>query len=103
MIGGLGGFVLPIAFGVLNDLTGIWTSCFMLLFLLVGVALIWMHLAIRRMEHRAAERELGQLPELPEMQEIHGPGQVGALGPTGSAGRVPHDVPDGVPAQSLSQ
>jgi NNP family nitrate/nitrite transporter-like MFS transporter len=34
MIGGLGGFVLPIAFGVLNDLTGIWTSCFMLLFLI---------------------------------------------------------------------
>ena len=39
MIGGLGGFVLPIAFGALNDLTGLWTSCFMLLFLLVaGVA-----------------------------------------------------------------
>ena len=33
MIGGLGGFVLPIAFGALNDLTGLWTSCFMLLFL----------------------------------------------------------------------
>ena len=36
MIGGLGGFVLPIAFGALNDLTGIWTSCFMLLFVLVA-------------------------------------------------------------------
>ena len=35
MIGGLGGFVLPIAFGALIDLTGIWTSCFMLLFVLV--------------------------------------------------------------------
>ena len=32
MIGGLGGFVLPIAFGALVDLTGLWTSCFMLLF-----------------------------------------------------------------------
>ena len=32
MIGGLGGFVLPIAFGALNDLTGVWSSCFMLLF-----------------------------------------------------------------------
>ncbi len=39
MIGGLGGFVLPIAFGALNDLTGIWTSCFMLLFVLVSGAL----------------------------------------------------------------
>ena len=39
MIGGLGGFVLPIAFGALNDLTGLWTSCFMLLFVLVSGAL----------------------------------------------------------------
>ena len=50
MIGGLGGFVLPIAFGALVDLTGLWTSCFMLLFLLVGGALVWMHVAIRQME-----------------------------------------------------
>src|SRR5690606_26553507 len=28
MIGGLGGFTLPIVFGALLDLTGIWTSCF---------------------------------------------------------------------------
>ena len=35
MIGGLGGFVLPIAFGALNDLTGLWSSCFMLLFAIV--------------------------------------------------------------------
>ena len=53
MIGGLGGFVLPIAFGALNDLTGLWTSCFMLLFLLVGVALLWMHVSIRQMERRS--------------------------------------------------
>ncbi|MCB1379586.1 MAG: MFS transporter, partial [Alphaproteobacteria bacterium] len=80
MIGGLGGFVLPIAFGLLNDFTGVWTSCFMLLFLLVGIALIWMHVAIRRMERGATERELRRLPELPEMQEVHGPKQVGVLG-----------------------
>jgi NNP family nitrate/nitrite transporter-like MFS transporter len=52
MIGGLGGFVLPIAFGVLNDLTGLWTSCFMLLFVIVTGSLLWMHLAIRKMERR---------------------------------------------------
>ncbi len=40
MIGGLGGFVLPIAFGALNDLTGVWSSCFMLLFVIVG-GLCW--------------------------------------------------------------
>jgi NNP family nitrate/nitrite transporter-like MFS transporter len=50
MIGGLGGFVLPIAFGFLNDVTGLWTSCFMLMFVVVMASLIWMHIAVRRME-----------------------------------------------------
>ena len=79
MIGGLGGFVLPIAFGALNDLTGLWTSCFMLLFLLVGVALLWMHVSIRQMERAVAGAELAKLPQLPEMQEIHTPERIGAL------------------------
>lgn len=48
MIGGLGGFVLPIAFGALNDLTGIWSSCFMLLLAVVAACFLWMHLAILR-------------------------------------------------------
>ncbi|WP_267224434.1 MFS transporter [Dyella silvae] len=52
MIGGLGGFILPITFGVLNDWIGIWTSCFMLLFFVVAISLVWMHVAIRRMEHQ---------------------------------------------------
>ena len=79
MIGGLGGFVLPIAFGVLNDLTGIWTSCFMLLFLVAGVSLLWMHLAIQRMEREALEPGLRKLPQFPEMQPIHEEKHVGAL------------------------
>ncbi|TIU68947.1 MAG: MFS transporter, partial [Mesorhizobium sp.] len=41
---------LPIAFGALNDLTGVWSSCFMLLFVIVVGCLAWMHLSIRRME-----------------------------------------------------
>jgi NNP family nitrate/nitrite transporter-like MFS transporter len=79
MIGGLGGFVLPIAFGVLNDLTGIWTSCFMLLFLIAAGSLIWMHLAIQRMEREALEPGLRKLPQFPEMQPIHEEKHVGAL------------------------
>jgi NNP family nitrate/nitrite transporter-like MFS transporter len=79
MIGGLGGFVLPIAFGALLDLTGLYTSCFMLLFALVSGALIWMHMAIRQMEREVAEPELRKLPQLPEMQPIHEPKHVGAL------------------------
>jgi NNP family nitrate/nitrite transporter-like MFS transporter len=50
MFGGLGGFVLPIAFGLLKDATGLWQSCFMLLLAVVAAALVWMHLSIRRME-----------------------------------------------------
>ncbi|WP_347265663.1 MFS transporter [Paracoccus sp. (in: a-proteobacteria)] len=75
MIGGLGGFFLPLVFGVVLDVTGIYTSCFMLLFLLVGVALGWMHLSIRVMERRAIGRALDTLPDLPEMAEIHQPGK----------------------------
>ncbi|MFA5901781.1 MAG: nitrate/nitrite transporter [Hyphomicrobium sp.] len=52
MIGGLGGFVLPIAFGALNQLTGLWSSCFMLLFAIVAVGLVWMDVSVRRMQQR---------------------------------------------------
>jgi NNP family nitrate/nitrite transporter-like MFS transporter len=79
MIGGLGGFVLPIAFGALNDLTGIWTSCFMLLFLIAGVSLVWMHIAIQRMERAALATGLRKLPEFPEMEPIHEEKHHGAL------------------------
>ena len=84
MIGGLGGFVLPIAFGAMNDLTGVWTSCFMLLFILVGIALVWMHFAILRMEKRVAAEQLASLPQLPELAHVHGPEHEGALGPGGA-------------------
>jgi NNP family nitrate/nitrite transporter-like MFS transporter len=71
MIGGLGGFVLPIAFGFMNDVVGVWTSCFMLLFVLVSIALVWMHFAIRRMERRKfpqIDRET-DLPEIINAQQ----------------------------------
>ena len=73
MIGGLGGFILPIAFGALLELTGIYTSCFALLFVIVAVSLAWMHLSIRAMERAAHGEALDKLPALPEMQEIHHP------------------------------
>ena len=86
MIGGLGGFVLPIAFGALNDLTGIWTSCFMLLFLIAGGSLVWMHFAIQRMERGALATGLRKLPEFPEMEPIHEEKHVGAHGPARAGG-----------------
>ncbi len=60
LIGGLGGFFLPICFGIMNDLIGVWTSCFMLLTILIGIALVWMHVSIAQMNRR-------------DMPELHGP------------------------------
>ncbi|MDN5788009.1 MFS transporter [Pseudorhodobacter sp.] len=68
MIGGLGGFALPILFGAVLDLTGVFTTAFALLFLVAGVSLGWMHMAIRHMERTAGAVALDQLPQLPEMQ-----------------------------------
>ena len=43
LAGGLGGFVLPIMFGALLDLTGIRSSAFMLMYGVVWVSLIWIY------------------------------------------------------------
>jgi NNP family nitrate/nitrite transporter-like MFS transporter len=43
LVGGLGGFVLPIMFGALVDLTGVNSSVFMLLWGITLVSLIWMY------------------------------------------------------------
>ncbi len=64
LAGGLGGFVLPILFGALVDLTGVRSSAFMLLYGVVWVSLIWMYLS-----------EVRKTPVM---------GQ-GSSGPTGSA------------------
>lgn len=67
MIGGLGGFLLPLTFGMLNDLTGIWSSCFMLLFVLMATALTWMHFSIVRMERRVVPELAKISKDLPEL------------------------------------
>lgn len=43
LMGGLGGFIFPIIFGLFLDLTGINSSIFMLLFLVTCWSLIWMY------------------------------------------------------------
>ena len=43
LAGGMGGFVLPIMFGALQDFTGIRSSAFMLMYGIVWVSLIWMY------------------------------------------------------------
>ncbi|MCK9538238.1 MFS transporter [Dokdonella sp.] len=66
MVGGLGGFVLPIAFGAMNDLVGIWSSCFMLLFVIALTSLLWMHFAILRI-NRQRHPEIKSETDLPEI------------------------------------
>ena len=47
LAGGLGGFILPIMFGAIVDLTGVRSSSFMLLYGTVYVSLIWMHFSFK--------------------------------------------------------
>jgi NNP family nitrate/nitrite transporter-like MFS transporter len=66
MIGGLGGFLLPLTFGMLNDIVGIWQGIFMMLFVIVIGSLAWMHYSIRRAERVewAGQKVVGDLPEM---------------------------------------
>jgi NNP family nitrate/nitrite transporter-like MFS transporter len=50
VIGGLGGFFCPIIFGYLLESTGLWTSCWMFMWVISVVCLFWMHNVIQRME-----------------------------------------------------
>ena len=51
LAGGLGGFILPIIFGALLDLTGVRSTAFMLMYGVVWVSLIWMYWTeVRRSE-----------------------------------------------------
>jgi NNP family nitrate/nitrite transporter-like MFS transporter len=52
LIGALGGFVLLIMFGLASDLTGISTSCFMLLYGVLAGCMILMFYAIKRDQFR---------------------------------------------------
>ncbi|RCS59415.1 MFS transporter [Parvibium lacunae] len=51
LAGGLGGFVLPILFGVLVDLTGVRSSCFMLMYGVTWVSLILMYFTEVKGQH----------------------------------------------------
>ncbi|GAB4470929.1 MAG: nitrate/nitrite transporter [Burkholderiaceae bacterium] len=51
LAGGIGGFLLPIMFGALLDLTGVRSTAFMLMYGVVWVSLIWMYWTeVRRTE-----------------------------------------------------
>jgi NNP family nitrate/nitrite transporter-like MFS transporter len=59
LAGGMGGFLLPIMFGALVDLTGIRSSSFMLMFGIVWVSLMWMYWTeVRTLDKSAKKRKV---------------------------------------------
>ncbi|MBR7781669.1 MFS transporter [Undibacterium luofuense] len=60
LAGGLGGFILPIIFGAALDLTGVRSSCFMLLYGTVCVSLVGMHYQFRRESMLSAQAALAK-------------------------------------------
>lgn len=54
VLGGLGGFLLPILFGYLLALSGLWTTCWLLLLGLSLVCLVWMYRVVQRIMAQAA-------------------------------------------------
>ncbi len=61
VIGGLGGFVCPIVFGYLLEGTGLWTSCWMFMFALSLVCLIWMHWTIQSMMRHKHPKDMKKI------------------------------------------
>lgn len=52
VIGGLGGFVCPIIFGYLLEGTGLWTSCWMFMFFLSAICLLWMYNVVQKLNKK---------------------------------------------------
>jgi NNP family nitrate/nitrite transporter-like MFS transporter len=62
LAGGLGGFILPIMFGAIVDLSGIRSSSFMLLYGTVCVSLVWMHFSFKPERKRPAATDPKGVP-----------------------------------------
>jgi NNP family nitrate/nitrite transporter-like MFS transporter len=54
VLGGLGGFFCPIIFGYLLKGTGLWTSCWLFMFIISVVCLVWMHSVITKINKRVS-------------------------------------------------
>lgn len=63
VLGGLGGFFCPIVFGYLLEGTGLWTSCWMFMFALSLVCLIWMHVVAAKMMKRKHPIDMQKIEE----------------------------------------
>ncbi len=63
VLGGLGGFVGPIVFGQMLEATGIWTTCWLVLAVLVLMCLVWMHWTITHMMKQKAPALMRQMED----------------------------------------
>ena len=63
MLGGLGGFFLPPMFAYIEKFTGLASTPFIVLTVLTGLTLIWMHLVISRMKRMNPELDLVEVPD----------------------------------------
>lgn len=61
VLGGLGGFSCPILFGYLLEGTGLWTSCWMFMFALSVVCLLWLMRTVRLQDASASQAVLEQV------------------------------------------
>jgi len=57
VIGGLGGFTLPIMFGVAADVTNVRSSCFMLMYVMLAGVMVWTWAAARNERRAILEKE----------------------------------------------
>lgn len=63
MLGGLGGFFLPPMFAYIEKFTGLSSTPFIVLTVLTGLTLIWMHLVISRMKRENPDKDLVDIPD----------------------------------------
>ncbi len=70
VIGGLGGFSLPIVFGIVLDLTGIPSSAYMIIFAMLVAAMVWTWLAEQREREEILERHADTRAELERAELI---------------------------------
>lgn len=68
VIGALGGFICPIAFGYLLNSTGIWTTCWLFFFFLTLACLVWLHWTVAKLNRELANNATGKLAHDPELQ-----------------------------------
>ncbi len=70
LAGGMGGFLLPIMFGAMKDITGVNSTVFMLLYGATCVSLIWMHYTFAK-EHQEQDMEIAKEHAVDEYVKNH--------------------------------